>query len=80
VVLETRIWPPCPAEQIRAARWTSSPAYPPGVSVGSPVWMPRRTRTRTSSGQDWSARDRWIVEAAVTASLARLKTQKQASP
>ncbi len=39
VCSETRIWPPCPAEQIRATVCTEMPTYPVSVRVGRPPWI-----------------------------------------
>ena len=41
----SRICPPWPAEQMRAARTTSSPTYAAPSTVGAPVCKPIRTRT-----------------------------------
>ena len=72
VTSESTTCPPWAAAQILAARWTSMPTYPSVVTIGVPVWMPMRTRTGPS--------DRWISSAAATASSARPKATKNASP
>ncbi len=51
-----------------------------GGKLGSPVCRPMRTRTITLSGQTWVARARCISTAAETASVARAKATKKASP
>src|SRR5581483_9609080 len=80
VVSETRIWPPWPASQIRAARWTASPTYWSPASVASPVWIPIRTRRSTPSGQSWAASARCAATAASTAWRGRRKATKNESP
>ena len=76
---ETRIWPPCPAEQIRATVCTDSPTYPVSVKVGRPPWTPARTRTSTPSGHVCTPSIRWIASAASNASEARSKLAKYSS-
>src|SRR5215470_2177578 len=72
--------PPWPASLIRAPRMTSSPVYPSVVRIGSPVWIPMRTRTTPPGGHDAVARARWSCTAAATAWVARRNTTKNESP
>ena len=44
VACDTRISPPLPAAQMRAARWMAMPWYSPSETDASPVWIPIRTR------------------------------------
>src|SRR5262249_510198 len=59
---------------------TSSPVYPSVVRIGSPVWIPMRTRAAPPCGHDAVARARWICTAAATAWVARRNTTKNESP
>src|SRR5437764_352906 len=63
-----------------AAAATSRPTYPSDEGSGSPVCSPMRTRTVTPSGQIWVKRACWAATAAETASVARAKATKKASP
>src|SRR5262245_56160700 len=74
---ESRIWPPCPAAEMRAARTTSIPRYPSSPRLGSPVCSPIRTRTLHARGHSWSRSARWASTAAATASRARAKEKKK---
>ena len=56
------------------------PRIPFVVRMGSPVWMPMRTRTAPPCGHDAVARARWICTAAATAWVARRNTTKNESP
>src|SRR5437588_1521155 len=80
VVGETRIWPPWPTAQMRAARLTARPRYRPAAIAASPVWMPMRTRSSTPSGQSAPASARWPCSAARIASFGFRKTKNEASP
>ena len=70
----TSTCPPCPAAHTLAARCTSTPTYPSDVTIGSPVWIPMRTLTGPSASAACAP------SAAATASEAREKATKKASP
>ena len=74
VVCDSSTWPPWPTAAMRAPLCTSRPTYPSSVSRGSPVCSPIRTRIGPSASA------RWPSDAAATASDARAKATKNASP
>ena len=50
--LREQIWPPCAAVQMpRRPMYVQPGVALAGVAIGSPVWTPIRTRTRSPSGQ-----------------------------